>query len=64
MCIRDRIILTTLKTYGMILADNGSNWYISGTPGICWDDEVLVAELSTVTGDHFEAVDALSLIHI
>ena len=57
-----QIILTALKTYGMILADNGSNWYISGAPGACWDDESLVAELRTVTGNHFEAVDSSGLM--
>ncbi len=52
-----RIVLEALKTYGMILADNGSNWYISGAPGSCWDDDTLVSELRTVTGDAFEAVN-------
>lgn len=57
-----QIILTALKTYGMILADNGSNWYISGAPGACWDDDSLVSELHTVKGSDFEAVDESSLM--
>lgn len=57
-----QIILTALKTYGMFLADNGSNWYVSGAPGACWDDDRLVSELRTVKGSAFEAVDESSLM--
>jgi len=57
-----QIILAALKTYGMFLADNGSNWYISGSPGSCWDDDRLVSELRTVTGSAFEAVDQSGLM--
>ena len=57
-----QIILAALKTYGMFLADNGSNWYISGSPGACWDDDRLVSELRTVTGSAFEAVDQSGLM--
>lgn len=57
-----QILLTALKTYGMFLADNGSNWYLSGAPGACWNDEVLVNELRTVTGSAFEAVDESGLM--
>ncbi|CDH45591.1 exported hypothetical protein [Candidatus Contendobacter odensis Run_B_J11] len=57
-----QIILTALKTYGMFLADNGSNWYLSGAPGACWNDEALVSELRTVKGSAFEAVDESSLM--
>jgi hypothetical protein len=56
------VILQALKTYGMILADNGSDWYISGTPGPGWDDNRLVPELSQVKGSDFEAVDESSLM--
>ena len=34
----NRIILQALKTYGMMLADNGSAWFISGAPDARWDD--------------------------
>jgi uncharacterized repeat protein (TIGR01451 family) len=57
-----QIILTALKTYGMFLADNGSNWYLSGAPGACWNDDALVSELRTVKGSAFEAVDESSLM--
>ncbi|MDP8217318.1 MAG: discoidin domain-containing protein [Candidatus Theseobacter exili] len=58
---QNQVILTALKKYGMILADNGSNWFISGAPDERWDNELL-NELKTITGDNFEAVDVSSLI--
>ena len=51
-----RVILTALKTYGMILADNGSNWYISGAPNPNFDDDAL-GDIKLWTGDAFEVVD-------
>ncbi len=57
-----KAILQALKTYGMIVADNGSNWYISGQPNAGWDDDNLVPQLSAVKGSNFEAVDSSSLI--
>jgi len=57
-----RVILTALKRYGMILADNGSAWYVSGVPDSRWNDDVLVGELSRVKGSDFEAVDVGSLM--
>jgi hypothetical protein len=61
-----RIILNALKKYGMIVADNGSNWYISGAPSgplpNGWDDDQLVSELWKVKGSNFEAVDVSSLM--
>lgn len=50
-----QVILTALKTYGMFLADNGSNWFITGAPDPRWDDEEL-HELKRVTGQNFEVV--------
>jgi hypothetical protein len=50
-----RIILQALKTYGMIVADNGSDWYLSGAPDKRWDDEALGA-LKEVPGSAFEVV--------
>lgn len=58
----DQVILTALKRYGMILADNGSNWYLSGTTDTSWDDEAL-DQLKTLRGSDFEAVD-VSLLQI
>ena len=54
-----RVILQALKRYGMILADNGSPWYISGASDRRFDDDVLHA-LGSVTGADFEVVDANS----
>lgn len=57
-----QVILRALKKYGMILADNGSSWYISGAPDSRWNDDMLVGELARVKGPDFEAVDAASLM--
>jgi hypothetical protein len=57
-----RVILTALKKYGMILADNGGAWFISGVPDERWDNDALVGELSRVKGSDFEAVDESSLM--
>jgi hypothetical protein len=51
-----RVILQALKIYGMLLADNGSSWFISGATDPRWDDEDL-GQLKTVPGDWFEVVD-------
>jgi len=56
----DRAILQALKTYGMIVADNGSSWYISGAPDPGWDDDALHA-LGQVKGGAFEVVDTSGL---
>jgi hypothetical protein len=57
-----QVILRALKRYGLILADNGSSWYISGVPDERWDNEALVSELRLVKGSDFEAVDVSSLM--
>ncbi len=57
-----QVILRALKKYGMILADNGSSWYISGVPDPRWNNDKLVSELRQVTGSNFEAVDQSSLM--
>ena len=51
-----RALLTAMKTYGMIVADNGSNWYVSGAPDERWNNDALVRELSQVKGSDFEVV--------
>jgi hypothetical protein len=56
-----QVILTAMKRYGLIVADNGSDWYISGAPDERWDNDVL-RELKTVPGSAFEAVDVSSLM--
>jgi hypothetical protein len=55
-----RIVLVALKRYGMILADNGSNWYVSGAPSPGWSNDQLHT-LGRVHGSDFEVVDASSL---
>jgi hypothetical protein len=50
-----RVILEALKKYGMIVADNGTSWYISGASDVRFDDEDL-DQLKTVPGSAFEAV--------
>jgi hypothetical protein len=55
-----RVVAQALKTYGAIVADNGSAWYISGTQDSRWDNDQLDA-LKQFTGADFEAVDASSL---
>jgi hypothetical protein len=50
-----RVILQALKTYGMFLADNGSDWFITGAPHPKWDDEVL-HPIKRVKGRSFEVV--------
>jgi len=52
-----KVILTALRDYGMILADNGSSWYLSGVPDARWNDDELVTWLKKVPGSAFEAVD-------
>jgi hypothetical protein len=56
-----RRLLTAMKRYGMILADNGSDWYVSGIPNASWDNDVL-HELDVVDGADFEVVDQSSLM--
>lgn len=50
-----RVILQAMKTYGLILADNGSNWFVSGTPDKRWNDSALNS-LKKVPGSAFEVV--------
>jgi hypothetical protein len=57
---QSKAILQAMKTYGMYVADGGSDWYISGEPSASWDDTVF-DEVQSVTGDSFEAVDITAL---
>ena len=56
----NQIILTALKHYGMFVADNGSNWYISGTSDNRWNNDDLHA-LSAIPGSDFEVGDESAL---
>ena len=56
-----QVILKGLKTYGMLLADNGGDWFISGAPDPKWNDEEL-QWLKRVKGSDFEAVNTGELV--
>jgi hypothetical protein len=57
---QSRIVLRALKRYGMIVADNGSSWYVSGAPSRGWDNDDLHS-LHGVPGSAFEVVDTSRL---
>jgi hypothetical protein len=56
-----KVVLTAMKRYGMILADNGSDWYFTGAASQDWPDAFL-DELKSVPASAFQAVDASSLM--
>jgi len=56
-----RVILRAMKQYGIIVADNGSDWLISGAPDPRWDNDMLHL-LDNLSGDDFEAVDVSGLM--
>jgi hypothetical protein len=56
---RMQVILRTMKKYGLIVADNGSNWYFQGTHDERWNDEE-INSLKAIRGKNFEAVDISS----
>jgi hypothetical protein len=58
-----QVILKALKKYGMFVADNGSNWYISGAPDSHWDDDEL-GQLKTIAGKNFEVVKMGTVIQM
>jgi hypothetical protein len=51
-----RVIAAAMQRYGLIVADNGSNWYFQGAPSPGWDDEDL-DQLKDIPGTAFEVVD-------
>ena len=55
-----RPIVVALKTYGAIVADNGSPWFISGVPDSRWDNDAL-QQLGRIKGSDWQAVDESSL---
>lgn len=57
---RARVILRAMKHYGMVVADNGSNWFFQGTSDTRWPDD-LISELKNIPASGFEAVDASPL---
>ena len=56
-----QVLLQGLKTYGMLLADNGGDWFVSGAPDARWDDEA-ISTLKRVKVRDFEVVDTGPLI--
>jgi hypothetical protein len=58
--LQARIVLAALKKYGMIVADNGTSWYITGEPSSHWSNDDLHT-LGRVPGSAFEVVDTSSL---
>jgi hypothetical protein len=56
-----QVILVAMQRYGIILADNGSPWYLSGVPDERWDNNLL-RQLRQLQGSDFEAVDVSSLM--
>ena len=56
------VILQALKTYGMIVADNGSSWYITGAADPRWNDNDL-NQMKSVPGTAFEVVNTGSIQH-
>ena len=55
-----RVVLTALKRYGMLVSDNGSDWYITGSPNPGWRNDDL-RTLGRVKGSEFEVVDTRAL---
>jgi hypothetical protein len=58
-----QVILKALKKYGMFVADNGSNWFISGAPDSRWEDDEL-GQLKTIAGKNFEVVKMGTVINV
>jgi hypothetical protein len=56
-----QVICRALKRFGMFLADNGSNWYVSGAPDPRFSDENL-SDLGEISGDAFEAIETGPII--
>jgi hypothetical protein len=56
------VILEALKRYGLIVADNGSPWFITGAPDPRWNDEDL-EQIKQVPGSEFEAVETGPILH-
>jgi hypothetical protein len=51
-----KAILQAMKTYGMLMADNGGNWFVSGAPDERWNNDALRTQLGSVTGSNFEVI--------
>ncbi len=58
----NQVIITALKRYGMMIADHGTNWYLSGVPDERWDNDDLHTLAVAIQGSDFECVDVSSLM--
>ncbi|MDP9246408.1 MAG: hypothetical protein M3O64_07110 [Chloroflexota bacterium] len=56
-----QVVLTAMQRYGLILADNGSNWFFTGQTSSSWSDQLL-SELKRIPAGAFEAIDASGLM--
>lgn len=56
-----QVILRALKKYGMIVADNGSDWYISGTADARWNDNE-INTLKALKGSDFEVIKMSGIV--
>jgi hypothetical protein len=56
-----QVVLNAMKHYGLMLADNGSNWYFQGAAETGWSD-TMISELKTVPAGQFDALDESSLM--
>jgi hypothetical protein len=52
-----RVVFTAMKKYGLILADNGSDWYVTGATDPRWNDGQMHDDFARITGNDFEAVE-------
>lgn len=57
-----QVIAAAMKKYGLVVADTGGDWYVSGAPDDRWNDSAL-QDLAQISGDDFEAVDTGEDIH-
>lgn len=57
-----QVVLRAMQIYGLILADNGSDWFINGAPDPGYDDEAFHEAFDSISGSDFEAVDVSSLM--
>jgi hypothetical protein len=59
--VQSKAILQAMKTYGMYIADNGSDWFVQGDASASWMDSTFT-EVQSVTGSNFEAVDITAIM--
>ncbi len=62
MSAQAKVVATAMKKYGLILADNGSDYYFQGDPNPGWDDNQL-NDLKTIPGDAFEVITLPPISH-